>query len=80
MSLEKKLYSLMVLYIRANSRMVRDMDSVFRCGQMVLDTKVSGETMSPAVEANSSTQMVMSMMVCNNRYSINSIEFNDFFR
>ena len=67
--LKKKLYSLMVLYIRANSRMVRDMDSVFKCGPMVPDTKACGGTMLPVAEANSSILMVMFMMVCNNRYS-----------
>lgn len=34
----------MVLYIRANLKMVKDMDSVFKCGQMAPDTRECGET------------------------------------
>ena len=78
LSLERKLYSLMVLYIRGNLKMVRDMDLVFRCGLMVPDTKACGETTSLVAEASSSTLMVMSMMVRHNRYLLSSIEFNDF--
>jgi len=41
----RKWYSQMAQYIRAKSRMDKDMDSVFRYGQMVLSTKVSGGIM-----------------------------------
>lgn len=77
----------MVLYIRGSLKMVKDMDSVYKYGLMVLDTRACGVTMSHVVEANSSTQMEMFMMVCSistqiiyQIFNLSSIEFNDFIR
>jgi len=59
----KKLSSQMVLYIKVNLRMVKDMVLVSKCGQMEPDTKVCGETMWLQAEENSSILMEIFMMV-----------------
>ena len=64
-SLGRKLYSPMEQSIRVNCELalMRDMDSVFKCGQTERSMKVTGETMLHLGEASSSTSMVTSMMV-----------------
>jgi hypothetical protein len=70
LNLGRKLYSPMEQSIRVNCELalMRDMDSVFKCGQTELSMKVTGETMLHLGEANSSTLMATSMMVSNEYY------------
>ena len=67
LSSRMRLYSLMVLYIKARSKMAGATDMVSKYGPTEQDTKASGSTTLHVAGANSSTLMVMSMMVSNQK-------------